>query len=481
MKIQLASGVTIHMGKPYLNGSFYWIKRRVPQDLIEILGGRKHLQYSLQTKDPSEAFVRYAVERRRLDEIFKDARNAQKRSLPIASTISFLEAKYGTFDEHLEIYDSDELVHGSDLLVEELTDRAKTLALKHASEGVRGVNGQRLSVEQTYESIQPEVVATASELAYLRSIYSSGGGEYGRREVNQTLNDARELYLSLHPKGTLRSVLSQTNYAIDSFIDFLGTNAPLSKLSRPQIRGWIDQQLRSGLAPATVARRLNQFKAVMRVAASELGESQLETLVSKLGLPVAVRPVSPRYVPSIENYKSLLSLFKDDSLVLFTIFFGGRIGEVAGLKISDFKFDTPVPFVEIRANEVRGLKTETSERDFPLVGLALSAALELVTIAKSRSSKQDAPLLAGYDRDRGGDALSATLNKRLKKSGLPVTTHCFRHGLKDLLRRANVAEHLMDSIQGHGKSTVSRSYGLGYSLEQKAAALGAAYALIGVS
>jgi integrase len=479
MKINLAPGVTVRIGKPHLNGSFYWIKRRVPKELVQAFGGREYLQRSLQTKDPDEAFLRYVVASREIDQIFKDAKNAQKRGLPIPLTISFLEERFGKRDEYLETYGNDELIHGSELLIDELVEKAQKAASKILAGEALGSDGRRLTPDQAYESISPLSVATPSELAYLRTIQSSNGA-VALADFNQfTINDARNLYLSLHPKGKRRSVLLQTNYAINSYIDFCAADIPLTELTRVQIRSWIQHQIKSGLAPGTVLRRLNQFKAVIRCVASEFGRQELLVMLTKLSLPIPVKAVKTKYVPSVEVYKTLLLTFADDPLTTFVILFGGRVGEVAGLKVSDFKLDVATPYLEVRYNEYRDLKTEVSERDFPLVGLALSTAKRLVEISAENSSVPDRPLLLRYARDRGNDALSALLNKRLKVSGLPLTTHCFRHGLKDLLRRVNVAEHLMDSIQGHGRDTVSRSYGHGHAIEQKAAAMAAAYKLIG--
>jgi len=296
MKVQLASGVTVQMGKPYLNGSFYWIKRRVPKDLIEVLGGRKHLQYSLQTKDPSDALVRYAVESRRIDQILKEAKSAHKRNLPIASTISFLEERFGKVGEYLELYGSGELVHGSELLVEQLSDKAKALARKMAGAGVTAANGNKLSPEEVYDSIELASIGSASELAYLKTIQVREIDAQKTQLASLTLDDARRTYLSLHPKGDKRSVLALTNYSIDSFIDFLGINPTLENLRRSDLRSWIGEQLKSGLTPGTVDRRLTQFKAVLRTASSEFNRPELSTLVSKLSLPVPVKATNPKYV-----------------------------------------------------------------------------------------------------------------------------------------------------------------------------------------
>lgn len=47
---------------------------------------------------------------------------------------------------------------------------------------------------------------------------------------------------------------------------------------------------------------------------------------------------------------------------------------MTGLAANDICLDAPVPYVSIRPREGRELKTLTSIRDIPLVGIALDAA-----------------------------------------------------------------------------------------------------------
>ena len=67
-----------------------------------------------------------------------------------------------------------------------------------------------------------------------------------------------------------------------------------------------------------------------------------------------------------------------------------------------------------------------------------------------------------YARKRGNDAASAAVNKQLDKWG--ITSHAFRHAMKDRLREAGCTKDIRDAIQGHASPDVADTYGQGHTL-----------------
>jgi integrase len=61
-------------------------------------------------------------------------------------------------------------------------------------------------------------------------------------------------------------------------------------------------------------------------------------------------------------------------ITLMLIEAGCRPSEIINLRIEDFHIDEPVPYISIRARNDREVKTDTSGRDIPLVGISLEAA-----------------------------------------------------------------------------------------------------------
>jgi site-specific recombinase XerC len=85
------------------------------------------------------------------------------------------------------------------------------------------------------------------------------------------------------------------------------------------------------------------------------------------------------------------------------------------------------------------VKTASSVREFPLVGLSLEAMKKALELPRSNDA-----LFPSYARKRGQDSASATVNKRLKK--WDITSKSSRHSLKDRLREVGCPKDIRDAI-----------------------------------
>ncbi|MET4208636.1 tyrosine-type recombinase/integrase [Bradyrhizobium sp. LA2.1] len=134
---------------------------------------------------------------------------------------------------------------------------------------------------------------------------------------------------------------------------------------------------------------------------------------------------------------------------------GCRPSEIVNLSKGRIKLGTEIPYIRVEA-EGRLLKTEHSERDIPLVGMALEAM-----------KRHPAGFPRYHDR---GSTLSATLMKHMKaRKLLPTDRHSvysFRHAFKDRLKAAECPEEMVDELMGH--ATGKPKYGDGYGLQLKA-------------
>ena len=54
-----------------------------------------------------------------------------------------------------------------------------------------------------------------------------------------------------------------------------------------------------------------------------------------------------------------------------------RLSEAAGLHIDDIKLDEEVPHIDLKPHAWKGLKTRGSQRQIPLVGASLWAAMRV--------------------------------------------------------------------------------------------------------
>ena len=155
---------------------------------------------------------------------------------------------------------------------------------------------------------------------------------------------------------------------------------------------------------------------------------------------------------------NLKGLHRECQLLLFAMAdTGARPSELLGLNAErgDIVLDAPIPYIFIRPDKKKALKTTQSERQIPLVGASLYAFKELE---------------GGFVHyHQKADTLSANTNKFLKENDLlPSSKHSLyslRHSFEDRLTAVEPPEKVQSFLMGH-KYRRER-YGDGPSLEQK--------------
>ena len=133
---------------------------------------------------------------------------------------------------------------------------------------------------------------------------------------------------------------------------------------------------------------------------------------------------------------------------------GLRLSEACNLSRATIKLDATVPHIQVRP-EGRETKNYQSERDIPLVGVALMAM-----------RKQP----DGFPRYRDkADSLSALVNQALEVRALRPepgqTLYSLRHTFEDRLTAVEAPEKVVAALMGH--KWHRPRYGLGPSLAQK--------------
>ena len=144
-------------------------------------------------------------------------------------------------------------------------------------------------------------------------------------------------------------------------------------------------------------------------------------------------------------------------ILLTLIDTGARMGEICNLSGENIHLDSEYPFIEIKPrldpNNPREIKTRSSIRSIPLIGLAFAAV----------SKHPD-----GFFRYRDKETtLSNTLNKYFRENKLFETDkhviYSFRHAFEDRMKVANLDSELRRSLMGH---TIDRpKYGSGGSMK----------------
>lgn len=127
------------------------------------------------------------------------------------------------------------------------------------------------------------------------------------------------------------------------------------------------------------------------------------------------------------------------AILLVMINTGCRPSEIAGLSPEEIVLDGPVPYIMIRNNIHRQLKSDPSKRDIPLVGVSLEAV-------------RDFPHGFAHYRAKPS-TLSATVNKYLRENGLLESEshvmYSLRHSFEDRMLGAGIDDRIRRELFGH--------------------------------
>lgn len=309
---------------------------------------------------------------------------------------------------------------------------------------------------EVYEAALPTDYLPAVELAALKLLK-------GTPEPDK-LQDALELYLSVHPKRDNTTFSLYSRRAFATLIEVAG-NREVAAFKRADARAYLDATLASSKT-TTVRRRLGMLTAVF---ATYYREKNLATPNPFAKLAIAGEGVdsTPR-VPFTDT--ELVALYRlcrerNDSrrwLVAMLIDTGARLAEVTGLALADIVLDAAVPHMVIKAHPWRTLKNASSARVVPLVGASLWAAQSVV--ANALPSQRHAFPRYTSDTECRAAAASAALVKWVKSQGFNHVLHELRHTMADRLRNVGCPKDIRYSIDGHASQDVGDDYGIGHGL-----------------
>tara|TARA_R110002050_G_scaffold244369_2_gene381130 strand:- start:32809 stop:34134 length:1326 start_codon:yes stop_codon:yes gene_type:complete len=245
---------------------------------------------------------------------------------------------------------------------------------------------------------------------------------------------------------------------------------PIAELSRQdalQFRSWWSDRLRDeNLSVKSANKEVNCLRAMFRVV-SDARLMGVENPFKGIAFRNHVAQGKSRgetvsrdwIVQTLLAPGCLLDGINDEARHIVAILAetGARPGEICGLEQSDFVLGDPIPYIKIRPNQIREIKTSMSIRNLPLVGAALPAAKALV-------------VAGGIVRYRGKNGSFTTgVNKFLRENAAFETNqqslYSLRHALQDRFIAVEAPDMLVASVMGH-KFTRPK-YGAGPTLEQK--------------
>lgn len=404
-----------------LRGSKFYLVKRVPSRFSSV-EPRKQVWISLQTDSRTEAF-------RRASEVSLDLEN------------QWLAKVSGGF-----------------------SDKKRIASLSSIAEtrGFQYLPADKVAL-QSIQEILSRVSFAQENMVVTEAVLGSD------KTPKHRLSDIADLYLKLveidvQDKGRdQRRVWENTiKRCTKRFVVAVGDKC-IEDLSREDMlvfrNHWVNRIKVEGVTTTTANRELTALSGIFSklyklkgIGDPELFRNLAFARNRKHRLPYHEDYIRDHILPALET-GSLNNVATDIMKILINT--GLRSSEVTGLSAEDIFLNAEVPYVSIRPRKGRELKTKTSIRDIPVVGIALEAA-----------KRHPDGFFRYFDKT---SSMCQTMNKFLKVNGLrPTTTHSvysFRHGFQDRLTAVEAPDRLQADLMGH--SYVRERYGLGPSLAQK--------------
>lgn len=252
---------------------------------------------------------------------------------------------------------------------------------------------------------------------------------------------------------------------VQYFIDVVG-DLPLRSITRQEAlqyyNWWKDRLIpkkgRKTLKANTANRDLGNVRKLYAEYFRHIGEESRENPFRNLSFKDKKKPEVPPFENDWVRKKILvpglfIGLKGDAANIIYALIETGcRPGEIANLLEDDIHLDCDVPYISIRPRSDREIKTASSIRDIPLVGVSLEAM-------------RRAPKGFPHYRDKP-DLLSANLMAAFNSRSLfPTPAHkiySFRHSFEKRMQEANIDYALRCTLMGHRNTRPA--YGDGGSL-----------------
>lgn len=330
-------------------------------------------------------------------------------------------------------------------------------ALEIASQDIGNIVSRIEAVKDDYSNNPKKVKAILGHHEKPVLTFSMALEEYFEFEKPNLLNKSPD---------QIRKWKNPRKKAVNNFIAVCG-DKEVSQITRDDIltfREWWHERIRSEGLTANSSNK--DFSYIGQVLNFVRDDKRIDIDVPSLLARVRFTETTSSRPPfptdfiqnSLLNLDNLRYLNEECRLFLFAMAdTGARPSELVGLNADngDIRLDTSIPYIHIRPEIGKELKTSHSKRKIPLVGASLYAFKNLQQ---------------GFQHYyRKSDLLSATLNKYLQEHKLlPTSEHCvysLRHSFEDRLTAVEPPDKVQAALMGH-KYDRPR-YGDGPSLEQK--------------
>ena len=279
-----------------------------------------------------------------------------------------------------------------------------------------------------------------------------------------TIEESLEVYFAVKGVGRPKLFFTTAQRYIGYLIECLGNRSIDQYTSKDAtvLREWL---IKKGLSNSSLQRVFSGIKAVINFVTLEQG-LECQNAFAKVYLP-SNADAKKRHAINSSNMAKIkaecLSLDDDIRWLVAIIFDSGmRLSEAAGLMLDDLKLEEDIPYIDLKPHPHRRLKTASSKRKIPLVGMSLWAAKRL---RAHSTGLYCFPRYTNSERCNSNSA-SAAINKWIKTvGGSNDVIHGLRHSFRDRLRAVEAPTDMIDQLGGWALKSVGQGYGDGYDLE----------------
>ena len=432
-----------YLWKP--KGRRTWHYRRHVPSSVKAHYDQPHILKSLQTEDDVEA-AKLATE---LSRHYEEEFSRLKRGLPKAPAQPIYELaleKLNTFGLYRNA------VNDQSAPADTATD-----FLDHMEDKLRAVvpKAQFEAIWYKGEAI-PEALMEAVDVAALELVQ----GRYRPRASFYV-----ESYISLRGRTEDKKFTDGAKLAMQCLLEFLPDKPP-GDYTRAEVRRLISCHIDKGaVKTATLHRRITILRAMFNKVAKE-HELKADILhpfndftVPRLREDAEERQDFSTGELAILRQAIARRKLQIQSLAHLMLETGLRVNECCGLKVDDVILDAETPYIIVQKNPFRRLKTSSSRRYIPLVGVAL-AAMTLECEGKESNDWLFPSYIDEAAQTTKNTSASAAVNKRIRAvlgKDAP-TCHSFRHSFNSRLRNVECPKDIRDELGGWA-SSVSDRYG----------------------
>lgn len=228
-------------------------------------------------------------------------------------------------------------------------------------------------------------------------------------------------------------------YDLRFFVDVVGDRSP-KEITFKDIDQFIAIQSAKGFKPSTINRRLASVVALYSFLAPEDEELSCPVIIRRHHVREHQR--LPRPVPEedLKRFFAVITNKRDRAMFLLMLRCGLRIGEVAGLQLTDLFLDEEYPRIVARGKGSR-------ERGVYLSKQAETAMREY--LAERPQVASEFVFLSYLEEGLSTTSIHNRLLKYREMAGIQLTAHRLRHSFANDMLNADAAITSIQKLMGH--------------------------------